>query len=132
MSEQTKIINTIDSEKAFDLLPFVADIYDKVDMRGYIARKKFEVVKNNAINKQKSKDKQEPTDMATMLNGIDMFVYVMKKSEEVKEEFFEIVAIIEGRELEDIKRQPPAKTFKTITLLFEDIETMDFFTQAMK
>lgn len=116
----------ISSEKAFDMLPHVSDIYEKIDMGKYIANKKFEVVKN------KAKNKEEVDEVKIMGYGLDMFSYIMKNSPKVKDEFFNIVAIIEDKELEEVKAQPLGSTLKTIKLLFEDAETMIFFKQAMQ
>lgn len=112
----------INTEKAFDMLPYIADIYEKVDLGKYIATKKFEAVKN--------KDKKA-NEESMFVAGLDMFKYVMKKSPKIKEEFFNIVAIIEDKSLEEVKAQELGQTIKTVKELFEDIETMDFFKQAM-
>ena len=110
----------INSEKAFDMLPYVSDIYEKIDMGKYIANKKFEIAKN------KNNDEVE-----IMGYGLDMFSYIMKQSPKIKDEFFQIVAIIEDKTLEEVKAQNLGETIGTIKALFEDIETMDFFKQAM-
>lgn len=110
----------VSSEKAFDMLPYVSDIYEKIDMGKYIANKKFEVAKN------KNNDEVE-----IMGYGLDMFSYIMKQSPKIKDEFFQIVAIIEDKTLEEVKAQNLGETIGTIKVLFEDIETMDFFKQAM-
>lgn len=120
----------INSEKAFDMLPFVSDIYEKIDMGKYIANKKFELVKNK--DKNKSKNKEEVDEVKIMGYGLDMFSYIMKNSPKVKDEFFNIVAIIEDKELKEVKAQPLGNTLKTIKLLFKDVETMIFFKQAMQ
>lgn len=110
----------INSEKAFDMLPYVSDIYEKIDMGKYIANKKFEIAKN------KNNDEVE-----IMGYGLDMFSYIMKQSPKIKDEFFQIVAIIEDKTLEEVKAQNLGETIGIIKALFEDIETMDFFKQAM-
>lgn len=114
----------ISSEQAFDMLPYIADIYEKVNMQKYIANKKFQIVKD--------KKKNEEIDEVKIFGyGLDMFAYVMKQSPKVKDEFFNIVVIIDDKTLEEVKAQNFTKTIGTIKALFEDIETMDFFKQAM-
>lgn len=109
----------ISTEKAFDMLPYVADIYEKVDIKSYIKEKKKTI-----------KGKQTEEDI--MGFGLDMFSYVIKQSPKVKKEFFEVVAIIEDKKVEEVKKQSFGKTINTIKSLYEDEETMDFFKSAMK
>lgn len=110
----------ISTEKAFDILPHVSEIYEKVNIKKYITDKKTKLKKgtNNEVE--------------MMGLGLDMFSYVLKQSSKVKEEFFNIVAIIEDKNLEDVKKQSLIVTIKTIKDLFEDIETMDFLKSAMQ
>lgn len=110
----------ISSEKAFDILPYVSDIYEKVNINKYITDNKKQIKKGTQ------------SELQVMGFGLDMFSYVMKNSPKIKEEFFNVVAIIEDKDLKEVKAQPLGNTLKTIKLLFEDIETMDFFKSAMK
>ncbi len=107
----------ITSEQVFDMLPHVTDIYDKLDLNAY--RKEL-----NASFKGKEVDKTEV--------GIMVFKYVLKNSIKVKEEFFNIVATVEGKPLEEVKKQSIVKTIATIKNIFSDKEMMDFFKQAMQ
>lgn len=109
----------ISTEKAFDMLPYVSDIYEKTDIQKYILDKKA------AIKKGKVEELQ------VMGFGLDMFSYILKQSPKVKIEIFTIVSMIEEKTMEEVKAQPFSKTIKTIKDLFEDSETMDFFKQAM-
>ena len=105
----------ITSDKAFDLLPAMTDIFDKLNLKDYIS----DLKKNS-----KGKDKETV--------GIELFKYVLKNSSKIKEEFFSIVAIIQDKTPEEIKKQSIVDTFNSIKQLFADKEFMSFFTSAMK
>lgn len=106
------------TEKAFDMLPSVVVLYDKLDIDGY--RKK--IVEEN-------KGKQ---DVNTELLGIDLFKHVLKNSAKVKQEVFEIVAVFEDKTVEEIKEQSFVKTINAVKAIFTDTETTDFLKQAMQ
>lgn len=106
------------TEKAFDMLPSVVVLYDKLDLDSY--RKDF-------AEKNKGKDNLD----ATMI-GIDLFKHVLKNSAKVKEEVFEIVAVFEEKTVEEVKSQKFMKTLNTIKEIFSDTETNDFLKQAMQ
>jgi hypothetical protein len=106
------------TEKAFDALPSVVLLYDKLDLDAY--RKKIAT---------KSKDKDDIDKEAL---GIDLFKYVLKNSSKIKEEVFEIVSIFEDKTVEEIKAQSFIKTIKTIKDIFTDKEATDFLKQAMQ
>lgn len=108
----------INSEKAFDMLPSVVDIYDKLDLDGY--RKKI------------AEENKGKKDISNETLGIDLFKYVLKNSGKVKEEVFEIVAIFEEMPIEEVKAQSFMKTINTIKGIFSDQETTDFFKSAMQ
>jgi hypothetical protein len=105
----------ISTDKVFDLLPSVTELYDKLDIDGY--RKKIA---------EKSKGKIDAEKL-----GIDLFKYVLKNSAKVKQEVFEIVAIFEGKTVEEIKAQNFMTTVNTLKDIFSDKETTDFLAQAM-
>ncbi|TCT23394.1 hypothetical protein EDD68_107108 [Melghiribacillus thermohalophilus] len=107
----------MNTEQAFDLLPHVVDIYDKLDLDQY---------RKDVQKKYKGK-KVDQTQV-----GIDAFKYVLKNSHKVKEEFFQIVAIVEDRPVEEVKRQSFLKTVNSIKKVFTDPELMDFFKQAVE
>ena len=108
----------INSEKVFDMLPIVVDLYDKLDLDGY---------RKDIIEKSKGKK-----DINKEMLGIDMFKHILKNSAKVKQEVFEIVAIFEDKTIEEVKAQSPAKTINTIKDIFQDKETNDFLKQAMQ
>lgn len=109
----------INSEKAFDMLPHVVDIYDKLDLDGY--RKKIT---------KKNQEKEVEVDVMDI--GIDVFKFILKNSGKVKEEFFNIIAIADDKEIEEVKNQSLAKTLSDIKRVFGDKELLDFFKSAMQ
>lgn len=114
MEEKNHVIT---SEQAFDLLPYVVDIYDKLNMDAY--RKELQ---------KKYKDKK----VDEMEVGIEVVKYVIKNAGKIKDEFFAIVSIIENRSVEDVKRQPFIQTILAIQKIFMDPDLMGFFKQDMK
>lgn len=113
----------LSTEKAFDILPFISDIYEKIDLKDFIETYK---------EKNKDKNKNENKALRQTIAGLDLFSFVMKQSGKVKEEFFNIVAIAEDKKVEDVKKQSFVLTLKTIKELFTDKELNDFFKQAMQ
>ncbi len=111
----------INSEKAFDMLPSVVDIYDKLNIDDY--RKK--------MTEQYKKDKEKGIMVTQMDAGIDLFKYVLRNSSKVKDDFFEIVSIMDEKSIEEVKKQPFSKTITAIKEIFTDKEAIDFFKQAM-
>ena len=109
------------TEKAFDILPYVSDIYEKIDIKEFINE-----------YREKNKGNKDDIEQKQILSGLDLFSFILKQSGKVKEEFFEIVAIAEDMKVEDVKKQSFAKTIKTIKEIFTDKELTDFFKEAMQ
>ncbi|AFQ46262.1 hypothetical protein [Desulfosporosinus meridiei] len=105
------------TEKAFDMLPNVVDLYDKLDLDGY--RKKVA-----EENKGKSLDQ--------MSAGINLFKFVLKNSGKVKNEVFEIVAVFEDKAVEEIKAQNFITTMNSFKEIFSDKEAVGFFKDAIR
>ncbi|MDQ0340272.1 hypothetical protein J2S00_003077 [Caldalkalibacillus uzonensis] len=105
----------MNTEQVFDLLPVVVDIYDKLNIDRY----------RKELQKKYQGKKVDPTEV-----GIEVFKYILKHSGKVKEEFFQIVSIVENRPVEEVKKQSFLKTMNTIKEIFSDPELMDFFKQA--
>jgi len=105
------------TEKAFDMLPTVVVMYDKLDIDGY--RKKL---------KAESKGKK---DISATVLGVDLFKYILKRSAEIKEEVFEIVSIAEDMTIEAVKAQDFTKTIKTMREIFTDKDTAELFKSAI-
>ena len=104
------------TEKAFDMLPTVVEIYDKLDLDNY----RKQIARENKDNK---------TSAETL--GINMFKYVLKNSKKIKEEVFEVVAIFEDKTVEEIKVQSPGKTINTLKNIFSDKDTQELFKSAI-
>lgn len=107
----------ITSEQAFDMLPSVVDIYEKLNLDEY--RKELA-----EKNKGKVMDK--------MATGIEVFKFIFKNSGKVKNEVFEIVAIFDGKTVEEIKKQSFIKTVTTLKDVFSDTEAMNFFKKVVQ
>ncbi|MBU3176093.1 hypothetical protein KPL47_06890 [Clostridium estertheticum] len=107
----------ISTEKVYDMLPVVTVLYDKLDLDGY--RKKF--IKENKGKKDIDKN----------AIGIDVFKHILKNSQKVKEEIFEVVAIFEEQTVEEVKAQSFMKTLNSLKEIFSDKETVDFLKQAI-
>ncbi|NOU63178.1 hypothetical protein GC096_03845 [Paenibacillus sp. LMG 31461] len=107
----------ITSEQALDMLPLVVDLYEKLEIDDY--RKKLA-----EDNKGKRVDKTSV--------GIDLFKHIFKNSGKAKEEVFGIVAAVERKTVEDVKKQNFIVTLTSFKAIFTDKELIDFFKQAMQ
>lgn len=107
----------VTTNQAFDMLPTVVTMYDKLDIDGY--RKKL---------KAESKGKK---DVSASVIGVDLFKYILKSSGKIKEEVFEIVSIAEDMTIEAVKAQDFTKTIKTMREIFTDKDTTELFKQAI-
>lgn len=112
----------LNSEKAFDMLPHVVDIYDKLNIDAY---------RKEAMKKHEKAKKKGET-VSQLDAGIDVFKYIIKNSGKVKEEFFAIVAIFEDKTVDEVKAQPFINTLTTFKEVFTDKELTDFFKSAMQ
>lgn len=106
----------VSTEKVFDMLPVVVEIYNKLDIDTY--RKELE--KEN-VGKRLNKN-----DL-----GINIFKHVLKNSLTVKKECFEIVSIFAEKTIEEVKAQSFGKTMSAMKEIFTDKEALDFFKSAM-
>lgn len=107
----------ISSEQAFDMLPHVADMYDKLAMTDYIK-------KVGKKNKDKGLTKIEAAEEA--------FKHIARSSAKCKKEFFNIIAIAENKTAEEVKAQPFFKTMKTFKEIYKDKDLVDFFKSAIE
>lgn len=107
----------ISTEKAFDMLPIVTVMYDKLKIDEFIKaltkENKNKIVTNTAL-------------------GINLFKYILTNSKKVKQEVFEIVSVMEEATVEEIKEQSFAKTINTLKEVFTDNEATEFFKSAIK
>ena len=111
----------LSSEKAFDMLPYVSDIYEKLNLEKYILD-----------TRKKNKGKGNKNELEMMGLGLNMGAYVLKQSPKIKTEIFTIVAMIEDKTIDEVKAQPFIQTKKTLEGLFNDEEAMGFFKSAME
>lgn len=112
---------TITTEQVLDMMPAVADIYDKLDFENLIkeSRKKFKAQKNVEI--------EDITIDAMSEIGKKVF----RNAPKIKKEIFEVVAIAQGLTAEQVKEQSFAKTLATFKAIFKDEEIMELFKSAM-
>jgi hypothetical protein len=108
----------INTEKAFDMLPMVVDLYEKLDIDGY--------------RKSLAKESKSKKNIDAEVLGIDIFKYILKNSGKVKEEFFEIVSVFEDKSIEEVKAQGFGKTINTIKEIFTDKDTTELFKSAIQ
>lgn len=104
----------ITNDMAFDMLPYVMDGYEKIDINKCLKDKKFLKI----------------TDAKT--RGNEIMKYTVKNMGKVKEEVYNIVAIIEGKEVEEIAKQNFFDTIKAIKELSKDKKLIDFFKTAIE
>ena len=107
----------ITTEKAFDMLPSVVDLYDKLEIDSY---------RKNMTEKNKGKE----LDQTTL--GINLFKFVLKNSAKIKNEVFEIVAIFQEKPVEVVKEQNFIKTINSLREIFADKEAMELFGDAIR
>lgn len=110
----------ITSEKAYDMLPYASDIYEKLDIKKFIEDKKIVVEEGENIE----------TKLISVI--LDLGNFVLKESPKIKSEVFNIVAILEDKTMEEVLAQSPIKTIRAFKSIFEDKETLDFLTQVVK
>lgn len=111
----------ISTEKAFDLLPYAVEIFEKLKVDKYIeaTRKKYKI--------QRKQGKQ----IDDVTAGIDIFKFVLKNLKNVEEEVFHLLAIIEDKEVKEIKEQSLMITIKSLRDLLTNKELVELFRSAM-
>lgn len=95
------------SEKMFDILPIVVEIYEELNIDGF---------RKTLPENTNSKDA-----------GIKAFKYMLKNSSKVKQQVFEVVAVLADQTIEEVRAQNFFKTINTLKQLFESQEVQDFF-----
>lgn len=103
----------ISTEKALDVLPFVAAMYEKIDFESFRTSIKTEGKTANQV-------------------GIEVFLFLVKNAGKIKTEIFETVAILDDKTAAEIKAQPLSKTLASLKELFSDPEIAGFFKQAVQ
>ncbi|WP_096190325.1 hypothetical protein [Evansella halocellulosilytica] len=110
MTDKQRILDT---EKAIEMLPLAADIYEKVG---------FESMKGKIKEKYKGKKNVDPVDPV-----LDSLKHIVRNAGKIKEEIFQIVSIAEGIEIEEVKSQSFGKTLKSLKEIFSDPELLELF-----
>jgi len=113
----------ISTEKAFDMLPFVVEIIDKLDIKTEGKR---------IAMRLKEADPEKAGDDLKYEIGIEIIMYVGKNMKKVKEDFFGLVAVASDVDIETAKARPLSESIKILKDIFMDKELMDFFTTAMR
>lgn len=103
----------ISTEKVFDLLPIAVDLYEKLD---------FETFRKDLDPEGKSKDEI----------GLSAFIFILRQSGKIKKEIFDMVAILDEKTPEEIKKQPFQKTVNALKKIFSEPDIADFFKQAVQ
>lgn len=105
-----------------DLTPFVGNIAKDKEIKAILGDK-VELTEDN-------KDKIQELGYEKGLNNIVKLIPVLFKKH--KEDFYNILAIINEQTIEEIKEQKAFKTIADIVELFKDKDTVDFFTSLVK
>ena len=111
----------ITSEQAFDMLPYVVDIYDKLKIKEYATKRA-----------QQAKKSGKAVEEIKLEVGEDVLKYIVKNSPKVKEEFFSVVGIAAGKTKDEAKKQPPTESIKVFMDVFQDKDLLAFFREAMQ
>lgn len=106
-----------DTDKAFDMLPYVVDAYEKLDIDNYIKEKRKEY-KENPVSQNQA--------------GIDLFKYILRNAAKIKIEIISIVAVMQDKTPEEVAKQDFMLTVIQIKNLLTDKEKMDFFEEAVQ
>lgn len=110
----------IGTEKAFDMLPFVAEIYEKTDLANYALKVKKQ--KKIGYNQEELK----------LIEGMNVIAHILKKAPTIKNEIFDIVAIAQEKDIEDVKTQPLTETLLVFKEIITDKELIAFFKGAVR
>lgn len=113
----------ITTEQVFDMLPAVTEIFEKLEIKEYFIK-----------TGKENKDKKVKKDELVLKNefAINLGIHILKNSQCVKEEVFEIAAIVDGISVEETKKQSPMKTVKAFKAVFQDKEVVELFKQAVE
>jgi len=116
----------ISTEKVYDMLPMITEIYDKLDIDTYRA---------GEAAKAQAKADADPTGETKADStglGIGLFKYVLTNSAEVKDEMFQIVSVFQGKTIDEVKAQSLGLTISALKEIFTDKEAVDLFKSAVQ
>lgn len=106
--------NLITTEQALDMLPFAADLIEKLD----IINKGTEFANNK--------------DKSTTIVGMELVLYIIRNISKVRKEMLNIVAIAENKTAEEVSEQGIGDTISTFKKILENSDLMGFFKKAMQ
>lgn len=109
-------VKMLSTEQVFEVLPLISAIYEKIDLKSFA---------KEYYNKPKE-------DLSEIEVGIEFFNFIFKNMREIKEECLELVAIFEGKEIEEVRRQSFTVTLNSLKEIFTDKELLNFFKSAMQ
>lgn len=107
----------IKTEVLYDMLPQIVEVYEKLDVEGF----------RNKMTKENKAKKIEDKAL-----GIKLFLFVLKSSQKIKKEVFEIVSVFENMTVEEVKAQSFGKTIATLKEILQDEEAVELFKSAVK
>ena len=110
----------ITTEKAFDLLPYVADIFDQLDLEKVLDEKRAEAKKQKGTAEERQK-----------ALGLSMIMHIIKNTDKCKKSFFPMISILCDCTEEEAKQKPISETIAALKSLFADEELMGFFKSAV-
>ena len=113
----------VNTEQAFDMLPHVIAIYEKLNLKAVGKAATEQVVKS-----------QPKIAAAELRNAVGekVIMQVIKESPKVKEDFFNIIAIAAGKTVVEAKALSLAVSVKIFRDVFTDQELWAFFKEAMQ
>lgn len=111
------------SEQVIDILPYAVEIFEKLDLRGYIVKNKGQAPDNTSKEKLEKLQKEK---------GVEMMIHILRNASKAKEDIFALVAVLQGTTAEEVKRQSFVKTLSHVKEVLSDPEIMGFFSTAMQ
>ena len=113
----------ITTERAFDVLPDIVDMYEKMGLKEYSKK---------ITGEYKKKYPQDSILAHQQEIGREVVFYIVRNSQKAKNEFFRVVSVLSGVTEAEAKEQSLSQTLKVFNELLNDNELMDFFSSAMK
>ena len=112
----------VTTEKAIDILPHAAEIFEKLDIQKFLVDQY-----------EKQRENKEATIQEKQQNiGYSMVLHVVKNSGAVKEDFFKILSILGDCSVKEAKKKPVTENIKLLSEVFTDPELLGFFKGAMQ
>lgn len=102
----------ISTKKAFQIMPFLANILDKIHFKEFFAE----------VSAEQGEEKA----------GIDFTIFLMKNVDKCMGDVCNAVAILEDKELKAVEEQDVFETLDTLNELFKNEKLMAFFGSAMR